>query len=1095
MRLVFVSSTFKDMQFERDELSIRLAPRINDFLAKYGESVRFGDLRWGVNTSELESEESSKKVLKVCLDEIDNAKPYMIVFVGERYGWIPSSSLLDEAMKMKDITNVPNDISVTNLEIEYGALLNPDYEGRILFYFRRPFDTSKMSEEERKIYESESPLHKEKLEALKEKILKLYPEYVRYYDVEYDQEKKCLIGLDKLMDTIYSDLTRIFDIDYKYLNSLPKYQRAIINSEVYFESFFKYAFFRKNLKDPVNHKSEFKENYDAARYEDIPCLRYVLGEPGSGRKTTIACLYKLAKDKNPNYVLPFVFGLDEFTHDRQALIDTLISFYEEKLNYRNLKSKNILTLVDLIKYNDEHKKHHFQIFIMNHDRSIITFLKELEFYVKEMFHTTFYVMSDRSDKWYSPYLCFAFHSDAIVLEELTEKEKIAIINKICESKHKELSSIVVNEILRKENSGSPLYLSLVVERLLMLDNEDFQNIRNLGDGMSAINEYMISIVKNLGNDIHSITKELFKELAERINYDTVMHILYLAANDCGLHINEYCDFFFKCNIAFKELDASLLYNMIPSLFRPVSIYNAIDFAFEEGKKAALELVDNYIKEDFYMEYVNYLDDSVPSLIKKMSILREHNNLEQFYITYTKFIASANIDQNRLIDKAFTQIMDLISNILFGDDDFKENFIIYCLEQILEHDDKHKGKLLSTIFYPYFMNVTTDNDKEDCVNIFYRISKYLKQKIKTKKYQNNEYLHLICKLASYINNSIIDGEYINPLDDDLMDGFKEVAAEVENFYDNDIALKALSEDNVYSVYYNLFNKRALLAHALEYFDNQDEYELFENYYKQFVLDNLQLDKLNSALINDDFSSWYSNNLIDSVISLFYSLIVTKYEESEELYFQRLNHFLKVGELVLQNDFLNLDRCSFYELYFVEPLFSIFSTLVELENIDETIQYNLRDWILFRGRLYCAENPTNIGYLTAYASAIYNRDICEIPNEDFFFIYPLLYRYLTNDYQNTLWDYTISLVIHNQTLYKSETDEEFIYLSEMRFNLGDREQVFMRLVSYLYYWDRDLQNDYLIGTLYAYLYSDYDYENQKEYKKWMKDYLALANTVKE
>ena len=232
MRLVFVSSTFKDMQFERDELNIRLAPRINDFLLKYGESVRFGDLRWGVNTSELESEESSKKVLKVCLDEIDNAKPYMIVFIGERYGWIPSGDLLDQAMLMKDIKDVPNDISVTNLEIEYGALLNPDYEGRILFYFRNPFDMSKMSEEEQRAYASESPAHKEKLEKLKEKILKLYPQYVRYYDVQYDEEKKCLTGLDTLMETIYQDLTHIFDIDLEYYNSLPVYKRAIMNSEV-----------------------------------------------------------------------------------------------------------------------------------------------------------------------------------------------------------------------------------------------------------------------------------------------------------------------------------------------------------------------------------------------------------------------------------------------------------------------------------------------------------------------------------------------------------------------------------------------------------------------------------------------------------------------------------------------------------------------------------------------------------------------------------------------------------------------------------------------------------------------------------------------
>ena len=62
MRLVFVSSTFKDMQFERDALHIRVAPSIDSFLTTYGENVYFGDLRWGVNTSDLSEEESNKKL-------------------------------------------------------------------------------------------------------------------------------------------------------------------------------------------------------------------------------------------------------------------------------------------------------------------------------------------------------------------------------------------------------------------------------------------------------------------------------------------------------------------------------------------------------------------------------------------------------------------------------------------------------------------------------------------------------------------------------------------------------------------------------------------------------------------------------------------------------------------------------------------------------------------------------------------------------------------------------------------------------------------------------------------------------------------------
>ena len=87
MRLVFISSTFKDMQSERDQMHNRVLPLVDAELEKYGEELEFADLRWGVNTKGLSEEESSRKVLSLCLDRIDDCKPYMIVFIGERYGW------------------------------------------------------------------------------------------------------------------------------------------------------------------------------------------------------------------------------------------------------------------------------------------------------------------------------------------------------------------------------------------------------------------------------------------------------------------------------------------------------------------------------------------------------------------------------------------------------------------------------------------------------------------------------------------------------------------------------------------------------------------------------------------------------------------------------------------------------------------------------------------------------------------------------------------------------------------------------------------------------------------------------------------------
>ena len=97
MKTVFVSSTFKDMQYERDAIREITAPILNDEARKHGDEFDFCDLRWGIDTSGTDTtksekiEESNLKVLNVCLDEIDRCKPPMIVILGYRYGWMPAN--------------------------------------------------------------------------------------------------------------------------------------------------------------------------------------------------------------------------------------------------------------------------------------------------------------------------------------------------------------------------------------------------------------------------------------------------------------------------------------------------------------------------------------------------------------------------------------------------------------------------------------------------------------------------------------------------------------------------------------------------------------------------------------------------------------------------------------------------------------------------------------------------------------------------------------------------------------------------------------------------------------------------------------------
>ena len=77
---------------------------INSEARKHGDEIEFCDLRWGIDTSEMEEEESSRKVLNVCFREIDRCGTPFIILLGYRYGWIPDGMTVQnaaEAVKME----------------------------------------------------------------------------------------------------------------------------------------------------------------------------------------------------------------------------------------------------------------------------------------------------------------------------------------------------------------------------------------------------------------------------------------------------------------------------------------------------------------------------------------------------------------------------------------------------------------------------------------------------------------------------------------------------------------------------------------------------------------------------------------------------------------------------------------------------------------------------------------------------------------------------------------------------------------------------------------------------------------------------------
>jgi uncharacterized protein DUF4062 len=104
-RPVFISSTFQDMQAERDYLRNYVFPELEERLQRRRHHLEWVDLRVGVATAG-QAEEAARElqVLKVSLAEVRRSRPFLIVLLGDRYGWVPPAERIVAAAAEEGFT-------------------------------------------------------------------------------------------------------------------------------------------------------------------------------------------------------------------------------------------------------------------------------------------------------------------------------------------------------------------------------------------------------------------------------------------------------------------------------------------------------------------------------------------------------------------------------------------------------------------------------------------------------------------------------------------------------------------------------------------------------------------------------------------------------------------------------------------------------------------------------------------------------------------------------------------------------------------------------------------------------------------------------
>lgn len=201
---VFVSSTFLDMQEERNVLIKKIFPQLRKKCEERAVTWTEVDLRWGITDEEA----AEGKVLPLCLEEIQRCRPYFIGLLGERYGWIPNrQSISTDLLESQPWLRQHLGQSVTELEILQGVFSEKMMPKHAFFYFRNPMYLESIPIEKLRNFSAESSKAASKLTSLKRKIRHARDEQVCELRENYNTPEQLgewvLEDFSKLVDRLY----------------------------------------------------------------------------------------------------------------------------------------------------------------------------------------------------------------------------------------------------------------------------------------------------------------------------------------------------------------------------------------------------------------------------------------------------------------------------------------------------------------------------------------------------------------------------------------------------------------------------------------------------------------------------------------------------------------------------------------------------------------------------------------------------------------------------------------------------------------------------------------------------------------------------
>lgn len=415
---VFISSTFSDMQNERNIIVHSVFPRLRkNFSAKLIDITEV-DLRWGIP----EEDSENSRILEICIGEVLHCSPFFVGMIGDRYGSIaPEDAVnnLPPAYRKALGSEIPPGLSITELEMRAGVFVpkNVDFSCFLV---------------------KDTVLNNPELQPEVTNLVSHIDNTYKMLSYSSDSEFE-----DLLYDNLYDYISKVIpdDLEIPYDDTAYLSHLKILKSNNY--RYIPDNYFIVNLERKINQHG---------------CL-YVHGQKGMGKSACVSYLIKeegLTRDGKVFF--HYATAGNQSVHLDNAML-RLRKYLQAEFGGTSTETDNYSAVVEILRSSVVNERVVFFFDALDHIDDVTAIYK---LFALAKINTNVHIVCSGT-KEYSRIM----NDQIATMYPLTSDQVMQIVNGTLVQFGKKLSRQMKHDILKKEQCSNPLFLRALLSQLVM----------------------------------------------------------------------------------------------------------------------------------------------------------------------------------------------------------------------------------------------------------------------------------------------------------------------------------------------------------------------------------------------------------------------------------------------------------------------------------------------------------------------------------------------------------------------------------------------------------------------------------------------------